>query len=444
MSTPLLVGLDVGTTAAKASVFTLGGERVGGGRAPLAWTTAPGRAEVTAPELLSTARSALTAALTGVEGRVVGLGVTSMGEAGAATDPRGAVLGPVVAWHDERDHAEVRELQEEIGAEALGTVAGLPLRRQWTLTKVRWLRRHLGLPREMRWSSVAELVVQHLGARPASDVSLASRTGWLDVTRGTWWDEGVAFSGIESRHLAPLVPSGTRLGTADGTVPGLRGAVLTTAGHDHQAAALGAGAAGPREVLDSSGTAEALLRTVEGAVSPSDMQRLTAAGMTVGRHVLPGRWCLLAATEGGLALERLLRLLGRPRGDELERAAAAAAPGGLRVTGVGSPALTVGGIDDQASPASLWAAATDAVTADAARLLTRMNAVVGPHERLVVTGGWARSSSLMEAKRRHFGPLTRSAHDEPGTRGAALLAGAAAGVLDTLEARPAWHAGPDR
>lgn len=444
MSAPVLVGLDMGTTSAKAVVFTLRGEQVARGRAPVRWTTSPGRAEITAGELLGTARHALDAALARVDGDVVGLGVTSMGEAGVATDPGGTPLGPVIAWHDERDGDEVAELAEEIGADALGRVAGLPLRRQWTLTKVRWLRRHLDLPHAVRWSSVAELVVQGLGGEEASDYSLASRTGWLDLARGTWWDEALHFSGIGATHLPPLVHSGTHLGTANEVVGRLRGAVLTTAGHDHQAAALGAGAAGPRQVLDSSGTAEALVRTVPAGIDADDVRRLAAAGTTVGRHVLTGRWCLLAATEGGLALGRLLRLLGvdrtgRARLDRL--AAVAGGPGELRVSGAGEPSLTVSGIGNDASPGALWAAATDTVTADAARLLAQLNAVVGPHDRLVVTGGWAHSSTLMDAKRRHLGPLERFDQEEPGARGAALLAGAAAGVLDTVDGAPQWQRG---
>jgi glycerol kinase len=70
-----------------------------------------------------------------------------------------------------------------------------------------------------------------------------------------------------------------------------------------------------------------------------------------------------------------------------------------------------------------------------------MSAVAGPHEALVVTGGWARSHALLEVKRGVLGPLRTPAVTEAGARGAALLAGLAAGVyagrheLPPLEAR---------
>jgi sugar (pentulose or hexulose) kinase len=57
-----------------------------------------------------------------------------------------------------------------------------------------------------------------------------------------------------------------------------------------------------------------------------------------------------------------------------------------------------------------------------------MTSVVGPHRNMVVTGGWSRSAALMEAKQRAFGTIRRSAVEEAGARGAALLAGLAAGT----------------
>jgi sugar (pentulose or hexulose) kinase len=52
---------------------------------------------------------------------------------------------------------------------------------------------------------------------------------------------------------------------------------------------------------------------------------------------------------------------------------------------------------------------------------------------MVVTGGWSRSPALMLVKGQFFGGLTRSGVEEAGARGAALLAGLAAGT----------YAGPD-
>ena len=96
-------------------------------------------------------------------------------------------------------------------------------------------------------------------------------------------------------------------------VPAAEGAVPGIASHDHQAAAIGAGATGAGDELDSCGTAEALVRTIQAGLGAGPMLELTRAGITVGWHAVPGHWCLLGATEGGLAMQRLLGQAGVDR-----------------------------------------------------------------------------------------------------------------------------------
>ena len=150
-----------------------------------------------------------------------------------------------------------------------------------------------------------------------SELSLASRTGWLDLARRDWWDEALAWSGARRPLLPELVASGEPVGTAHDRwgVPGLGGAALTVAGHDHQAAAIGADAARVHAELDSCGTAEAYVRTVPPGLAADDIRALTDAEITVGWHALAEHWCLLGATRGGLVLQRVLALLGRGRAD---------------------------------------------------------------------------------------------------------------------------------
>ncbi len=52
MTQPLLVGLDVGTTASKAVVFTLSGQALAEGRAPTPWQATASGAELDPRPLL--------------------------------------------------------------------------------------------------------------------------------------------------------------------------------------------------------------------------------------------------------------------------------------------------------------------------------------------------------------------------------------------------------
>jgi sugar (pentulose or hexulose) kinase len=439
--TSLLVGVDVGTTSSKAVVFTTDGRPVAQGRAHTPWVLTPHGAELDAVALLDSARDALGRALSDApDGAVLALGVTSMGESGVLLDGRGRSLAPVIAWHDTRDAAEVDELAESIGAR-FARRTGLPMRGQWSLTKHRWLLTNYPQAKEsVRRLNVAEWVVRGLGGAESAEQSLASRTGWLDLATRRWWTETLEWSGARSSLLPELVTAGTPLGQVDDdAVPArLAGAVLTVAGHDHQAAAVGAGAAGAGDVLDSCGSAEALIRTVPPGLDPASVAMLAAAGITTGWHVLADRWCLLGGTQGGLALQRVMAMLGRTAEDlaELDRGALALGQGGVGIAGVDTDSLSISGVTSGTGPAHVWQAALEAVTAQAAQVQDAMTAVAGQHQSLVVAGGWTHSHALLAVKRRVLGDLRVAGTTEAGARGAALLAGLAAGVYDSPEEFP--------
>jgi sugar (pentulose or hexulose) kinase len=256
--------------------------------------------------------------------------------------------------------------------------------------------------------NIAEWIVRSLGGDEVSELSLASRTGWLDVNRGDWWPAAVEWSGVRAGLLPPLVPAGTALGRvpAAAGLPGLTGAVLTVAGHDHQVAAIGAGATGAGDELDSCGTAEAIVRTVPPGLDPQPMLELTRAGITVGWHARPGSWCLLGATEGGLVMQQALRRLGVSPADGLT-------------------------LDTDA-----WRATLTGTAAQARALHDAMSRMAGEHGQLIAVGGWLRSAAFVAVKRQFFGPVLRPVVEEAGARGAALLAGMAAGVYPGLSRLP--------
>jgi hypothetical protein len=87
-----------------------------------------------------------------------------------------------------------------------------------------------------------------------------------------------------------------------------------------------------------------------------------------------------------------------------------------------------------ATPDAVWCATLEHVAAQASRLLTGVTGVVGEHRSAVAAGGWTRLRSVRETKARRIPRLTFCPVDQPGTRGAALLAACALGEgrLDEL------------
>src|SRR5258706_697482 len=222
--------------------------------------------------MLTSADDALAVALaTAPPGRIAGVGVASMGESGVLLDSSGAPLGPVIAWHDTRDQHELADLGAHIGPATFARTTGLPLRHQWALTKHRWLRTYHPESRAaVRRLNVAEWVVRGLGGEEACEQSLASRTGWLRLDERDWWPEALDWSGATASLMPELVEAGTPLGAVGAQVglSRLTGATLTVCGHDHQVAAIGAGALRAGDELDSCGSAEALVRSVAPGLAP--------------------------------------------------------------------------------------------------------------------------------------------------------------------------------
>jgi sugar (pentulose or hexulose) kinase len=247
----------------------------------------------------------------------------------------------------------------------------------------------------------------------------------------------MAWSGASESLLSDLVTAGTALGVAStsGDLAALKGATLTVAGHDHQAAVVGVGIGGPGDELDSCGTAEAFVRTIAPQLAPDAILTLTRSGVTVGWHAIRDRWCLLGATQGGLILGRVQAALGVDR-DGLPALDAAA----LAVTDR-PEVLTVSDDGDvemaqDAEPGQVWRAATQAVTRQANALGAVIDRAAGPRRDLVVAGGWTNSAALMAAKTEMFGPLRAANTREPGARGAAFLAGLAHGTYSSYDEMP--------
>jgi sugar (pentulose or hexulose) kinase len=442
MTEGLLLGLDLGTTYAKAAVVGLDGGELGHGRARSPWRQVPTGAEMDPGDLLTQAVAAARRALAAVpDGTVVGVGVTSMAETGALLDARGRAVSPMIVWHDTRGGLEAEEIGRSLGRQRFNEHTGLPVTRLCTLSKYRWLRassREAG--RGVRWLNVAEWMVKALGGEEVAELSLASRTGFLELGRRRWWDEALELAGAPPDLLPEPVEAGHPAGRVAGALPEAEGAVLTVAGHDHPCASVGAGATRPGDVFDSCGTAEAFVRALDSPATPEEVRRAVEGGLTVGWNAVPGQQALMAGFVSGLALARFLDLLGveRDARASLETAALEVPPGadGLTVVGVTEDRAALERIPPSTSPAHVWRAAVEAVARHGAGLLATIESVAGDSARLVVTGGWARSPVVRAVKRELLGPFEEPDVTEAGARGAALVAGIAAGAFKSFDDLP--------
>jgi sugar (pentulose or hexulose) kinase len=438
-STDVFIGIDIGTTTAKALVRTADHDRVGYAEAATPWRTYPdGRTETSPEALLSLSTQLIRQAVLSAEaavGRlhVGGIAVSGMAECGVLIDASNHPVAPVLAWFDRRGQRQVDRVttaHPEFPALFEGKT-GLPWNCQASIAKLMWLLESgITIAPGARWLSVPEWIVFRLGGEHVREASLASRTGLIDQNSDDVWPDGLSVAALPPGLLPPEVPAGHCVGRVrcDAVPASAARAALTVAGHDHPVAALGVGAVRPHELFNSSGTADVVARSWPGRLSDEQRRILVYAGWSAGRHVLPDTTLLLAGVRGGLLLRRVLSALGADSPDAraaLDRASLAITtlPPGLDVTGAGRTGNDVViRLQDDVSPAALWAAAARYTAAQTRASLASIEGLVGPHRRAVAAGGWTRMSSVRAAKASAIEHLTFSPVTQPGVTGAALLA----------------------
>lgn len=445
-----VVGVDIGSTSIKLLVADRDGRQVlvMSRRSP--WTSREhGRAEMPASLIVDTVRDLAAkadAALSTVgRYRVLALGVSGMAEAGVLLDSDGHDAAPVMAWFDPRGAEEIAATPDAFRAEFPGRT-GLPVGPLASIAKILHLRENGADLKGSTFLNVPEYVVHVLGGPRVAEYSLVSRTGLLDQDDSTPWPAAFEVLGVGDGILAERVGAGTAVGIlSDDAMPdGFRGAVLTIAGHDHLVSAVAVGAVHSGQLYDSMGTAEALVRVLDGPLPFAARERLALAGINTVRHVLPGKYVLLAGTKSGLLMRRVLQMLGiaeatgRARIDDEVMAlplTGTIADGGLIVTGARNDdgVLKIIANSDGLDPAELFAATLLHGNDMCAELMAVMDREVAPPTSTVLTGGWSSMASVVRARERVLPDVAVATHDEATAFGAALFAAFAASADDDFE-----------
>jgi len=466
-----VVGVDVGSTHVKVALVAPGsGVLHVARRATETHAVRGGGAFHRPAELLAAVNSAIAecvAAAGGAAGAPGAIGIASMAEAGVPIDRRSVPVGDILAWHDSRPERHAAWLERRIGAAALFEKTGLRAEPKYTLPKLLWLREHRAtdFTRLRRWAGVAELVALDLTGELGTNASLACRTLAFDVTRRAWDTELLAMASLGPDQMPAVLPLGRAVGgltAAAASRLGLpSGTPVAVAGHDHLAAALGAGVTKPGEVLDSMGSAEAALLVTDAPALTDDIRR---GGFSTGCHAVDG----LAYVVGGLQSSGALiewfldtflgAAAGRegaeadPEASEAERYSRfielldRAGPGPVEpivrpyLRGRTAPhrdpsaGFEIEGLRETHTLADVAAAVVDGAAYHVRWMLDELARITGtPLDRVKLTGGGARNRRWVIAKAA-LGPgrLEVVRTDEAAALGAALVAGVACGAYESV------------
>ena len=323
MPAPLALGLDVGTSSARAFVFDAQGRELGGGQVEYEWATTPnGGVEVDPEVIVAAAAESVDAALHSVgrdAGRIAAVGVTALWHSLLGLDADGRPVTPAYPWSDTRATAAAAELRRELDAAAIHRRTGAALHPSYLPARLRWL--HDTRPALFRsarfWVSIAEYLELRLFGRRRVSVSMASGTGLLDQHTLDWDPEILRAACIGAEQLSPLVD-------LDCAAPELaepfrsRWPVLAQvpwypALGDGASANVGSGCIGPARIALSLGTSGAL-RLLDATDDPAIPPHLWCYRLD-RTHALWGG----AVSNGGNVYAWLRRTLRLPPPAEFER-----------------------------------------------------------------------------------------------------------------------------
>ena len=449
---PLLLGIDVGTSGAKALVCDERGRVL---------ATATAEYPLSAPQPLWSEQDpadwwrgtleAVAAALSDprVSGqRVAGIGLTGQMHGAVFLDSQGAVIRPAMLWNDQRTAAECDEITQRVGAARLIELAGNPALTGFQAPKILWLRNH----EPEHFARVAQVLLPKdyirllLTGERATDAADAAGTLLLDLRARDWSAEILAALDLP-RDWLPKVYEGPEITghllesvAAELGLPA--GLPLVAGGGDNAAAAVGTGVVRPGVVSSSIGTSGVVFaHSADIALDPHGRLHTFC-------HSVPGAYHLMAVSlAAGGAFRWLRDVLGQPSYDAMTVQAASVPPGaeGLLflpyLTGERTPHLdplargAFVGLTTRHTSAHLIRAVMEGVVYALRDGVEIMRGLGVPFEQIRATGGGGRSALWRQMQADIYGAevVTLKADQGP-AYGAALLAGVGVGLFNNVVA----------
>ncbi len=450
-----LIGIDVGTSAVKAAAYSDEGRLLAIVRQDLTpqhpqpgwWEQDPGEVwQATANCLRSLMGSGQVR-----DDPPAAVAISASGRENFPVDAQGHPLGPCLIG------ADIRGEEFEIAPEGVSTPepwtlsCGHQRERMDPIFRLMWWRKNhpdvMAAARHfLGWHDFLTL---RLAGEAVTDPASASRYLVYDLASGGWAPERLAEYAIEEGLLPRILPWGTVIGEIVPAVAdevGLpRGVKLAVGCHDSNAAALGVGVSQAGDAALACGSFENMLIPTH-ALPTAELLRY---GLSFMPHPGETELAVISVSPTGNAVMNWVRQLLHLPVETLDEQLEDSGPGPSPVIAVpylsGSMLYWEGGRRAKGALAGLTLATTaldlakaflESIAYEHINTLAVLSEQGPTVQRIRATGGGARSSWWTQLKADILGvPIEVVDQPEPGTLGAALLAGKAVGIIEDLTAR---------
>ena len=454
MGEPLLIGVDAGSTSVKSVLFDRRGAIIAEAyrETPLNvsgdFTTFPVHSLTEAA--FDTIAEVVAQKQPG--DHVAGMAFSSIGESFILMDEDGNPLDDIIAWYDRRAYAEAEEIEAKIGNDVLLATTGLTIDPIYSLCKFLWLRRNEPdlMQKAHRVAFVADWLAFKVCGVLATDTSLASRSLLASPMTGKWSPMMLNAFDVSEDFLPQILPTGTPLGPPTKLAKdrlGLTDAcVVSVGGHDHIMSSIAAGAADPGLMVDSAGTAEAILRTGPQMVTqwPDGPLEFAQGGIWWAGQPKPIIYLIGAMFDSGGALSRFRNAVASDLSwDQLIKGAEESKPvsaiftstkgNGLETDPVAWTDAVLSGSEDVGSQ---FRALLEGLALSSNLLCSRLtsHANLPPVKEVRLVGGLAKNQLYANLKAAAFGQTIHVAEFPEFTAlGAAIAAGLGAEIYDSLQ-----------
>ena len=298
---PLLLGIDIGTSACKAALFHSDGSVAAQEHVSYpVYHPAPGWAEQDPQAWWQAACTAVQSLMQhhAVDPKsVIGVGIDGQSWSAISVSKTGKVLCNTPIWMDTRAKRICNDLRDRLGEEQIFAVCGNPLQPSYTLPKILWYKENLpeiyeNTDKVLQSNSY---IVYRLTGEVTQDLSQCYGYHCFDMRKGKWDDALCREMGLKPSMLPDIADCHQIVGRVTEEAArqtGLPAGIPVVAGGlDAACGTLGTGALEEGQTQEQGGQA--------GGMSICMEEYHADPRLILSRHVVPNRWLLQGGTVGG-------------------------------------------------------------------------------------------------------------------------------------------------
>ena len=285
-----LLGIDVGTTSIKTTVFDAGLTEIASSNTDYVLDVHGDNVEFDCNRYYEIIRTEIDR----LDMDIYALAVDTQCETLILTDDAGNPVRKAIVWLDNRATAEAEEIEQHFGRQLVYEVTGQPeITATWPACKLLWIKRN----EPDVWAKTKKIflledyILYKLTGKFVSEKTLQSSTIYFDIRNTVWWQEMLDYIGIDASMLPTLYDSAKYIGDYNGIK-------IVTGAIDQIAGAIGAGITHRGMSSEMTGTTMVVFTPCEH-IPPYDSDSIVPC-----HYNYDGKYCLISWTPtAGMALK---------------------------------------------------------------------------------------------------------------------------------------------